>query len=507
VIAALRQHFTRHGWWIAIVVAYLYVFPYYPRIHSANELPRVFLVRAIVDDHTFAVDHQLDLWHERGLPDLSPSGGHQYSNKAPGSSLLAVPFYAVARLFGDPGLTTTMWICRVFAGIVPAALFLWLLWRFLARFAPEPEVRRLVLVAYALGSMAMTFAILFYSHQLSAVCIASAWILAIDVVERRRSVVAMLGVGALAGAAPLVDYQAAFAGVPVAVYIVARMWRWRYALASSLALALAGAAIPIAILLAYHAVCFGSPLRTGYDASETFAGYHQQGFLGLTTPHAQALWGSLFSADNGLFTLAPWWLLAAPGAVLLWRRGERAVTATAIAVALVFVWFVSSLTFWRAGWSVGPRYITVMLPFLLPLVAATLSAWRSRPLWFGAAAGTVVAGIVVYSASAAAFPYWPDSLRDPLYEVTFRLLGDGLGAPTLASVCGISGLAGIVPFLALVAGVTGWAIARAGGLRALAVATVVGAALIGALAFVPHGGADADAKYTRTLYRAAAQQP
>jgi len=30
---------ARHGWLIAIAVAYLYAFPYFPRIHSANELP------------------------------------------------------------------------------------------------------------------------------------------------------------------------------------------------------------------------------------------------------------------------------------------------------------------------------------------------------------------------------------------------------------------------------------------------------------------------------------
>ena len=46
----------RNGWLIAIVAAYLYVFPYFPAIQSANELPRVYLVKAIVDEHTFKID-------------------------------------------------------------------------------------------------------------------------------------------------------------------------------------------------------------------------------------------------------------------------------------------------------------------------------------------------------------------------------------------------------------------------------------------------------------------
>src|SRR5674476_88333 len=132
--------------------------------------------------------------------------------------------------------------------------------------------------------MAMTYSILFYSHQLGAVCIGSAWILAVDVAERRRGLRAMAIAGALAGAAPLVDYQAVFAAVPVAVYVVARMWR---------------------------------------------------------------------TMSRGE----------------LWR---------ALGVAAIYLLFVSSINFWRGGWGVGPRYITAMLPFLLPAIAAQLEAWKGK---------------------------------------------------------------------------------------------------------------------------------
>src|SRR3954470_20156471 len=287
----VRAALARYGWLAAIAVAYLYVFPYFPQIHSANELPRVYLVQAIVEDHSFAIDRGVATWGTTA--DVSPSGGHLYSNKAPGSSLLAVPAYAAVRaVAGPPGLIATVWICRVFAGILPMLGFLWLLWGFLARWAPDPAARRVVVLGYALGSLAMTYSILFYSHQLGAICIASAWILALDVAERRRRLWVMLVAGALAGAAPLADYQAAFAGVPIAVHIAIALRRRGGALAG-VGLAAAGAAIPIAVLLAYHAACFGSPLRTGYDASTSFAHFHQHGFLGITELRATALWGSL----------------------------------------------------------------------------------------------------------------------------------------------------------------------------------------------------------------------
>ena len=487
------QSFARHGWLAAIAVAYLYVFPFFPRIHSANELPRVYLVKAIVDDHTFAIDRGVAAWGPTA--DVSPSGGHLYSNKAPGSSLLAVPAYAVVRaIAGPPGLAATMWLCRVFAGVLPMLGFLWLLWGFLARFAPDPAARRVVMLGYALGSLAMTYSILFYSHQLAAICIASAWILAVDVVERRRGAAAMAVAGLLAGAAPLVDYQAVFAALPVAVYVVVKL-RPRASLVRGVALAVAGAAPPIAALLAYHAICFGSPWRTGYDASTTFAVFHQQGLLGITRLRWDAFWGSMVRPDNGLVALSPIWLLAIPGGVVLWRRGERAAVAVAASVAAIYVLFISSINFWRGGWEVGPRYITAMLPFLLPPIAAVLDDWRRRPVRFGLAAGLVGVGVAIYVLSSVTFPYWPDSVRHPLYDVTLRLLGDHLTAPNLGSALGVGGIAGVVPYLAVVFGALGAAIWRAAGARSLALAAVVTAGILAGYGVLPRGEPRADAAY------------
>jgi hypothetical protein len=497
----MRTRLARHGWLVAIAVVYLYAFPYFPRIHSANELPRVYLVKAIVDDGTFAIDSGVKRWGSTA--DVSPSNHHMYSNKAPGSSLLVVPVYAaVSWIAGPPSLATSMWLCRVVAGVIPALLFLWLLWGFLERFAPDVRVRRLVVIAYALGSLAMTYAILFYSHQLAAICIASAWILAVDVALRRRGVNWMLAVGALAGAAPLVDYQAAFAGVPVAVYLVVKLWSWpKRELAKALGLAAIAAAVPITILLWYHAVCFGSPLRTGYDATQTFAHFHQQGFLGISELRGEAFWGSFFRPDNGLFVLSPWLLLAVPGAVLLWRR-DRATTLVCIAVAVIFILFVSSISFWRGGWGVGPRYVTAMLPFWLPLVACALHAWRERPLVIGGLAGSIVSACIIYCASTATFPYWPDSLKNPLYEVTFRLLHDGAVAPNVANALGVGGLISVAPMLLVCAALVGWAIQRAAGWRGLAAATLVGAAIIGLFALAPRTGLHAERAYANTVYPA-----
>jgi hypothetical protein len=488
----IKAGFARYGWLAAIAVAYLYVVPYFPRIHSANELPRAYLVQAIVDDHTFAIDRGVARWG--ATADVSPSGDHQYSNKAPGSSWLAVPAYAIVRaLGGAPSLGETIWLCRVVAGIAPMLAFLWLLWGFLARFAPDPRVRTLVVIAYAFGSMAMTYSILFYSHQLGAICIASAWIVALDVADGRRGARAMVAAGLLAGAAPLVDYQAVFAAVPIAVHVLIRLPRGQRLRA--VILASVGAAPPIAALLAYHAACFGSPWRTGYAASTTFAAFHQQGLLGITELRGEAFWGSLFRPDNGLFTLSPWLLLAIPGGVVLWRAGERAIVGVAAATAVIYVAFISSINFWRGGWEVGPRYITALLPFLLPLVAAAVQAWVRAPYRLALAAGLIGVGVVIYATSSATFPYWPDSVRHPLIDITARLVGDGLAAPNVASALGVPGLAGLVPFFALTVGGLAVTVWRLAGGRGAALAGAVTAIILVTYGQLPHGEPRADNAY------------
>ncbi len=496
----LRSLLARHGWLIAIACAYLYVFPYFPRIHSANELPSVYLVKAIVEDHTFSVDREVQRYD--WSPDLAAHNGHMYQNKAPGSSLLAVPVYAVVRwIAGEPGLEASMALCRIVTGVVPSLLFLWLLFGFLERFAPDPDIRRLVVITYALGSLAMTYALLFFSHQLSAVCAGSAWILGADFADRRRGLVALAASGFLAGAAVLVDYEAAFAIPPVAIWLIVRMWRWpRVELLRAIAIAAVAAAIPLALLLDYHSRCFGGAFSTGYGHAVTYAKDHDHGLLGMTWPHLDALYGTMIAPDNGLFTLAPWLALAFPGAVMMWRRGQPGVAVMTLVVFAAFLWFVTSIGFWRAGWEVGPRYLTAMLPFLLPLVAAMLAALHDRPLALGAAAGLMIVGVVVYSLSSATFPYWPDPFNHPLFEITFRLVADGLFAPNLGSALGLPAWLAIVPFLAIVGWLVGRGIQRVCGLRGLAVAVGVALVAFAALSLVPHEGPSVDAAYGRIVH-------
>ena len=489
----------RYGLAVGLAVLYLYSFPYFAEIRSANELPRIYLTQAIVDQRTVAIDTGVQRWGSTA--DVSPSRGHQYSNKAPGSSFLAIPAYllleGVKAIGGSkPTLAEMTWTFRVFTGIIPTLLFLLLLWRFLSRFCPDEDPRRIALVGYAIGSMAMTYSVLFISHQLSAVCIGTAYILAVWVIEDGLDERWLIACGFAAGCAPLVDYQAAFAGVPIAAYVTwhlvsARRWR-------PLAYVVLASIPPVVLLLIYHWQAFGGPFKTGYDASETFSHFHQKGFLGADKLRWEAFTGSTIAPDNGLLFFCPMLLLALPGWVLMARRKLWWHFGLTLSVVTIYLVFITSLIFWRGGWQMGPRYITAMLPFAMVPVAVAIAAANSRWYLRGLVLGGVGVGIVVYALSCAEYPHFPEKFHNPLFEVTLRLIAGGHAPYNLGYLVGLRGFASLVPYLAVLLAVVGHiAMPTRRAWRSAVLAAAVLAATLALYSTIDGGGKRADVAYER----------
>jgi hypothetical protein len=310
----------------------------------------------------------------------------------------------------------------------------------------------------------------------------------------------------LAGAAPLVDYQAAFATIPAAVWVIVRIARWpRPQLARAVAVAIAGAAIPIAILLWYHAVCFGGPFATGYDASTTFDHYHQRGFLGLDELRWEAFVGSTVSGNNGLLVLWPMAALAVPGWFLMARRPElRGHAAVTFAVAVIYLLFISALSFWRGGWQVGPRYVMAMLPFLMPPIVVALAAAEWRWWLRAAAVGVCLVGLVTYGLTAAIYPYWPELFVSPVHELTLRMLAGGHVPWNVGWLFGLRGIASLAPYLATLVALGAWAAAPARGsivrvVLSVAIAFGLAGAIVASYAWFGDGGAAAERSYRNRL--------
>jgi hypothetical protein len=435
---------------IGLVVVYLYAFPYFGALRHANELPRVLLTQEIVDRGTFRIDARLGELGSRFDVSTTPDG-HHYSNKAPGLSFLAVPAYLALEAWhgafgGTPSLREATWAFRFTAVTLPALLFLPLFLGLARRFAPKDGGAHASLCAYALGSMALPYGLVFMSHQPSAAFAGGAFVCAVGIARHAKGWLYALAVGALSGLAVLVDYQAVLAAAAVGLYLLVRSpRRLRDA---SLALV---ATLPFAaLLLYYHQSCFGSPWTTGYSFAADPA--HRQGVLGIIGPNARALWQAVLAPDNGLLVLMPWLLLVPVGAIAVARDKEarERVGAEALVcgvVVVAYLLFLGSLEpeFGRGGWCVGPRYIAVALPFAAWLCAAGFSAVERIPVLRTLAWSSILVSVVIYVVAATTYPHWPTAFANPLFEVSFRALREGLAPHSVGTALGLRGVLSLLP--------------------------------------------------------------
>lgn len=485
-------------WWhfLVFVVLSLYAFPYFDKLRSAQEMPRLLLTEQIVDRHVLRLDERLSDLGSRNDLSVGPDR-HYYANKSPGPSFVAVPFYALARLFGKLSIQNAMWVVRFGASALPMLLFLPFFYRFTRRFSDNENARRTALVGFALASPVLPYTMVLYSHILAATCLGGSFVAAVSLVRqphRRPWLLAILA-GFLAGMAPAMDYQATLAAPVIGLYVLLKSRR-RIHLPAIFA---ASALPPILGLLAYHKACFGSPFRISYSLGVDTA--PQKGLLGFIGPNWQSFANILFVPSNGLITLAPWVLLSILGAVLILRNRESrlrigAETLVASSIVLIYLLFVGSMLPYmaRGGWSAGARQLIGMLPFAAWLAVV---AFERAERWLAARIvinGSMLASLTIFIAVATTYPHWPDALRNPLYELSFRLLANGYAVHSLGTLLGLHGLWSLLPLYALAFGWCGYLLVR--GVRrpalVLILSTALAVAIVAGHSFFPRTAGYAD---------------
>lgn len=457
------------------------VYAYFYQAGGWNQNSRFDMVRALVEQGTFAIDR-----YEKNTGDDSLKDGHYYCDKAPGASWSCVPVYLVAhQLAGAPDpvppgwLAWAVWLSIVVAVSLPSAIAATFLARLLLRLGLPPPAAYGVTLLYGLGTMALPYSTLLYGNQLSGSLLLIAFALLVEVRQGEPATPSrMIAVGVLLGYAVVSEYPAALAGMGIALYGLS-VTGLRRALP-----ALLGGLVPIAALGAYHWAVFGSPTAFPYDYS-VWETPHTGWFMGIGRPRAVALSGMLFGEYRGLLHGAPWLVAALPGAVLL-ARHHRRETAVAAWVVLTFVWLNASIPPWHGGWAAGPRYMVPMLPFASVLAAGCLSALRPKKrhhtpalvLELGALAIAGLLGLVSAGnmfAVTAVKPELPMHYQAPYRELvwpSFRkgelaistqsidMIDNPPNAPrqawNLGMKLGLDGHASLLPLYLWLAGTLGW---------------------------------------------------
>jgi hypothetical protein len=348
--------------------------------------------------------------------DRSVYNGHSYSNKAPGMSLFAVPSAEAVRLRTAPSWNNVadprLWGVRVLSSGIAFMLCVFLVGRVAEGIAAGTG--GLTLVAFGLGTLAYTFAASGFDHDLTALSGFGAFVLA----WARRPALA----GLAAGAAYLVEYQAAAFILLVALYVLLGGVRplARYAL---------GVVPGVVLSSAYSWAAFGAPGRNphNYEVNKFQGVNPNSGVLGIHLPSWHGI-HLVFAGDRGLLVVSPVVAAAAIGLVLLWRRGYRAEALVAGVVTAAFVIGDCGYGDPYGGLSPGPRYITPALPFLALGLAPAFARWRVPTAVL--AAYSVFAGMVVgltWAASASSHyreTVWGELVRVVSQQTDSRLYGD-----------------------------------------------------------------------------------
>ncbi len=459
-----REVATREPWrslLLALLVASLAT---YSRTFSGltvpNERSRLYLAIAVVDHGSFAVDEVVARFGP--TLDLASYGGHHYSDKAPGASLIGVVVYGLLRLVSD---AETWSLCDLleavrFAGILPLSLGGFFVFRRLLRDrGTAAGVIDAVSLAWLMASPAFHYSAAFYGHQVVAVLALTAFFCIRRCEEYTphgppQWVFALLG-GSCIGLTLLSEYQAALLAAALAIYAFSGPMRRAPRI---LAAMLAPMALGIAALLGYDAVCFGGPLELSYHhlADASLRRIHERGVGGVTLPSTEALLGTTLSLHRGLLATCPWVLAAIIGGLVLWRRGARRETALLAGTSLAFVLFASSSNMWVAGWSYGPRLLVPVMGFMALLVAPALPVLATSRFGSALVRGLMVAALLGYQTVRVTFAELPPEATNPLADVALPAMLRGLLAPSIPSSLGwTSAVATLLPWSLLVLSAAG----------------------------------------------------
>ncbi|MBN1653793.1 MAG: hypothetical protein JXA30_08455 [Deltaproteobacteria bacterium] len=406
---------------------YLYPFPYYPKINNPNENVRFYMTASIVERGTYAIDAMRARWGWVG--DAAANNGSAYSVKAPGTSFLGIPgyalyYYGIKLAQKRYERTVALRLCRLTASILPTLFFLFFFYRWLARQTSHPLLRDTVYFSVAIGSLFYGYAVIFVSHTLSAAAGFGAFMMLFDIrrdppsqTSRKKLFVA----GLLTASATLFEYPGLVASLILSIYALfavrplSRLVHYAF-----------GGLAPTLVVMHFQWRAFGSPFTPGHLMVENpaFRSAHLEGLYGAVGPSVEALYGLLLDPAAGLFPLTPIMLFSLFGfGILLRNQSQRLDSIIALSIAALTLLTICSMNNWRGGWTIGPRYLALVVPFAAwgSLVCLERVAKKLPRLSFSLALGCTAAAIVASGLPSAYYPHIPPDFTRPLSQL-FSLL-------------------------------------------------------------------------------------
>lgn len=410
---------TRKTYAIATFLILLVCYSYFiPRPDwTANS--RMDLIYAVADQGVL----HIDTYHEN-TGDKALYNEHYYTTKGIGPSLLGLPFYQIYKAIlsippihnfiaeragasneaelrqSDGYHTAASTFVTFFNTAIPSAILGVIIFWFALRFTQKPFHAFILAVAYGLGTIAFYYSSNMFQHQLAAFGAFVGFFLLWRVIYENANKNWLWLVGLLFSLSAITEYPSVLimgiAFVWALVKMPDRIALYRVVLG----------ALPLAFIFAgYNYAIFGTPLPEGYSYSVYFKdNFHAAGLMSLTYPRPDRLYGLTFSTFRGMFFISPFLLLMFPGLYWMWKRRPEQRTLIIAFCTMITGYFMynASSEMWWAGASIGPRYLTPVIPFMILPIIFVFDRWlksSSRTL-------SVVVGLLI---AASLFNVWAQS--------------------------------------------------------------------------------------------------
>ena len=396
------------------VLLFLFVSLLVTQRGGTNAAARIAALRSITDGGTLHIDRYKDWTIDWAL---SPNG-HYYQNKAPASVFLGIPVFTITDLLERhtgadlrdekgrlpaPGHLTYIALVLI-VQLLPFSLLVLYVGRELAARGVTQAGQHFFALAALFGNTASMLMNSYFGHGLASVLFLATFVFWLQ----RRWAFA----GLCLSWCVLTEYGALFA---LPAFVVATLFRERNLRWVTPVLL---AAVPAsAIWCWYHTVTFGSPFSIAsvysnpkeiYQVPERHNLWGTFSFL----PYPEFVGALVFGPSRGILFTQPW-VLVLIGCTVFVRRHRELLSASLLTVLTLaaLLWMNGGFGGWHAGWTIGPRYLSLSFP---ALAATAALVWDRLPrdaraaLWAGLAVSLVFRWLLLpFNVVQPIRPLWP----------------------------------------------------------------------------------------------------
>ena len=378
-------------------------------------------------------------------------------------------------------LRMSTWSLRIFTAGLPCFFFLLWFEKYLRDFTRDPLIRFASVAAVGLGTNYLAYVHMFASHSQYAAIAFLAFANIEREARRSRGDVRQMRVsraflaGFCTSACVAFEYQSLFLTIILSFYAVVVFWRparfialvvllfgpllplglvaWRLGWLRGLTpekgswtptrlLAFAvGGLLNIPPVMYFHWRAYGNPFTPGHQMLETahFAAEHKQGLWGILWPTWEHVRALAIDPGFGFFGMSPFmWLgLLAIPLLILSPRGSPSMRHS-LRVS-TFVWGLACAALisvnagfveWRAGWTVGPRYLVACGPFFAFGAACMMervakAGRMRRAVVRGVGGGLALASVLTIGTVGLLFDTLPENISRPFAQFSIPLMWTG----------------------------------------------------------------------------------